>query len=359
MQAYFDLDAHQRERAELPILSALIERYRDEQPFDGLEVATSHVLVRNSLVTLETLYAGGAKLVLADAFPSPAAEPVKADLQAAAVPICSIPEAVGMADIYLDVNAVLGRQQAPRAVAEVTRTGIYHYQEIDTVVISADDCRSKRIEGFFGTGESLLRAWAQFKPDKPLAGKRAVQFGFGKIGRGVAFQLRGASVELLLVEVGTEALERAEADGFATLDANDRAGLERALKEAEVVVSVTGIPGIISQQYPKAWMTANQPVLISLGAEDEFGSDYSEDEILGGQQVPLNFHLAQPTLNRYVDAPLAAHVLALEAWVKDPEAYPPGIHPLPEAMDNWILNTWRGQWPDEDLTGIGDELGLR
>lgn len=358
MQAYFDLDAHQRERAELPILGALIKRYQDEKPFAGLDVATSHVLVRNSLVTLEALYAGGAEPVLADAFPSPATEPVKEDLRAAGVPIYSVAEAAGMAEVYLDVNAVLGRQKAPRAVAEVTRTGIHHYQEIETVVISADDCRSKRIEGFFGTGESLLRAWAQFKPGESLAGKRAVQLGFGKIGRGVAFQLRGAGVNLLLVEAGVEALARAEDDGFDTLDAKDRAGLEKALKETEVLVSVTGIPGIISQQYPKEWIMANAPVLISLGAEDEFGPDYDEDEILGGQQLPLNFHLAQPTLNRYVDAPLAAHVLALEAWVREPEAYAPGIHPLPEAMDRWILETWRAHWPDEDLTGIGEELGL-
>jgi hypothetical protein len=99
-------------------------------------------------------------------------------------------------------------------------------------------------------------------------------------------------------------------------------------------------------------------VLVSLGAEDEYGPAFSEDEILGGTRVPLNFHLAQPTLNRYVDPPLAAHLLALEAYVRDPGAYPVGVHPLPAEMDNWLLREWRKAWPDEDLEGIGEELGL-
>jgi len=97
---------------------------------------------------------------------------------------------------------------------------------------------------------------------------------------------------------------------------------------------------------------------VSLGAEDEYGDQYAEDEILSGKQVPLNFHLEEPTLNRYVDAPLAAHVLALEAWSKAQQDYSIGIHPLPEARDRWVIERWRAAWPNEDLTGIQNELGL-
>jgi hypothetical protein len=41
-----------------------------------------------------------------------------------------------------------------------------------------------------------------------------------------------------------------------------------------------------------------------------------------------------------------------------PDAYAPGVHPLPVAMDRWILTEWRRAWPAEDLDGIGAELGL-
>jgi hypothetical protein len=74
--------------------------------------------------------------------------------------------------------------------------------------------------------------------------------------------------------------------------------------------------------------------------------------------LPLNFHLARPTLNRYVDAPLAAHLLALETLVRDRDRWPVGIHPLPAELDAWFIRSWRAAWPDEDLTGIAEELGI-
>lgn len=358
MRAYFDTAAHRQERQQLPILSSLIERYRDERPFAGMQVASGHVLVRNSMVTIEALYAGGAEIVLADAFQTPATETVKRALEEADVPIYSKQEAAHLTDLYLDVNAVLGREQAPLAAAEVTRTGIHHYANIEGVVISADDCRSKLIEGFYGTGDSLRRAWRQFKGDEGLTGKRIIQFGFGKIGRGVAFQLRLAEAELLVLEADPARIKKAEQDGFDTLNVGLAAEVEKELKAAEIIVSVTGIPGIISDRYSRAVIMSNAPELISLGAQDEYGDDYGEDEILGGKQVPLNFQLAEPTLNRYVDAPLAAHVLALEAWARNPDAFENGIHALPEEMDRWVLESWREYWPNEDLTGIGADLGL-
>jgi adenosylhomocysteinase len=105
-----------------------------------------------------------------------------------------------------------------------------------------------------------------------------------------------------------------------------------------------------------AWLRASRPTLVNLGAEDEFGPAFGNEEILGGRSVPLNFHLEQPTLNRYVDPPLAAHLLALEAALS--QDGPPTVRPLPRAMDDWVLRTWRAAWPNEDLRGMGGQLGL-
>jgi adenosylhomocysteinase len=373
LTSVFSTPAQVAEKQTLPILRALIQRYADERPFAGLRVACSHILVRNSLAVVEALHAGGAELVLCDAHHSPAADAVEAELAAAGVSVLPVAEAAQAADIFVDVNAVLGRLRTPRAAAEVTRTGVLHYTHIDCPVVSADDCKSKRIEGFFGTGDGFLRAWAQLRPGDPLPGKRAVLFGYGKIGRGVARRARAAGLQVTVVDAGPAARQRAAAEGFVTLDiaaipaagegfeifdAAPEPALQAALAAAQIVISVTGQPGIHSRLLPPAWLRANYPVLVSLGAEDEYGTAFEASEIMGGKAVPLNFHLAQPTLNRYVDPPLAAHVLALEAWALAPGAYTPGIHPLPEAMDRWILTEWRRAWPDEDLDGIGAELGL-
>lgn len=358
LSSVFSTPAQRTEKESLPILRALIERYTDEQPFAGLLVAFSHILVRNSLAVAEALAAGGAELVLCDAHRSPASTAVEAELAAAGVRVLPVAEAAQAADIFVDVNAVLGRKRTPRAAAEVTRTGVLHYTRIACPVVSADDCKAKRIEGFFGTGDGFLRAWQLLRPADPLPGKRAVLFGYGKIGRGVARRVRAAGVQLTVVDASLSARQRAAAEGFETIDSAPLPALQARLAATDIVISVTGQPGLHSRLLPAAWLRSNLPVLVSLGAEDEYGPAFSEHEVLGGTQVPFNFHLAQPTLNRYVDPPLAAHVLALEAWARSPQAYAPGIHPLPAEMDRWILSEWRRAWPDENLEGIAEELGL-
>jgi adenosylhomocysteinase len=359
LEQFFSDPANAAEKQTLPVLRALTERYADEKPFAGLKVALGYLLVRNSMIVFEAVWRGGAEIVIADAFASPATAPVLADLARYDVPVYSIAEAVKQTDLYMDINCTLGRVKAPRAAVEITRTGVHHYEHIACPVVSADNCRAKKIEGFFGTGDGFRRAWEQLRPGDPLAGKRSVQFGYGKIGRGVAFQTRKAGMQISVVDPSLEARAKAEDDGFAALDFAAAPALEQALSRADVVISVTGIPDIHSvSEVPAAWFRANQSVLVNLGAQDEFGPEFYDEEILGGRAIPLNFHLAQPTLNRYVDPPLAAHVLALEALVGGLPGLENGVHPLPLEMDAWLLQTWRASWPDEDLTGIGEELGL-
>ncbi len=358
LEAVFSHPGQAEEWAELPVLGALRRRYAQERPFHGEKVVFGHILVRNALCLLECLHLGGAEVMLTEAHPSPADAEVRALLGQHQVPILPLPEAVLAADLYLDVGAVLGRLRRPRAAAEVTRTGIHHYRSIRCPVVSADDCRAKLIEGFFGTGDSFLRAWELLRPADPLEGKRLALFGFGKIGRGVAHSLRRAGMQITVVDLAPPALTRAQAEGFPVCEGEPSLALKRLLQESEVVIALTGVPGVLGRTLPPDWFRAGSAILVNLGAEDEFGPAFADGEILGGRGIPLNFHLPQPTRNRYIDAPLAAHLLALEAYVTDPKAYPPGISPLPPAMDRWILETWREAWPGEDLTGIGADLRL-
>jgi hypothetical protein len=184
-----------------------------------------------------------------------------------------------------------------------------------------------------------------------------VIFGYGKIGRGVAVRTRAAGMRVRVVDTSPRARKRAQADGIACHDGSLDSRLRRWLRQADIVIAVTGTPAALGDHVPQDWLRASHPVLVNLGAEDEFGPGFSEKEILGGRSVPLNFHLPEPTLNRYVDPALAAHLLALEVALSQPLS--PGVHPLPAALDRWVLQTWRAAWPEEDLTGIGRELGLQ
>lgn len=98
--------------------------------------------------------------------------------------------------------------------------------------------------------------------------------------------------------------------------------------------------------------------MVNLGAEDEFGPEVPDELLLGARGIPLNFHLSRPTANRYIDPSLAAHLLALEALLTAAEDYPPGVHPLPDPMDRWLIRSWRQANPNENITGIATDLGL-
>jgi hypothetical protein len=53
-----------------------------------------------------------------------------------------------------------------------------------------------------------------------------------------------------------------------------------------------------------------------------------------------------------------AEVLALEELIQNPGKYSDGLYPLPRAIDTYILRKWISYWPEEDLSGIAQEIGL-
>ena len=114
------------------------------------------------------------------------------------------------------------------------------------------------------------------------------------------------------------------------LEAAPNRALQAALAKADIILGVTGVPGAVGEIVPASWLRAGGAALTVMGY-DEFGPEIPEAEILGGR-MPINFCLKRPTLNRYMDPTLTAQVLAIEALVKYPERYPPGIHPLPKTL---------------------------
>jgi adenosylhomocysteinase len=341
---------------DLFILQDVIERMADEKPLLGVRVVFGHLIVMNAMAIAEALWRGGAEIFPTSLYHNPSMDPLCAELAEYGLPVLPIEEAVQKGDVFLDIAGALGQLRTPKAAVEVTRTGELFYQDIPCPVISIDRARIKHFEDFMGTGESFQRGWQQLRPDDPLEGKRVVQFGYGKVGRGVAFHNRRAGIEVTVVDISETALQRAAAEGFAVIAAAPTKALQNALASADIVLGVTGVPGAVGEIAPVEWLRANDPVLTVMGY-DEFGPEIPESEILGGR-MPINFCLTRPTLNRYMDPTLTAQALAIEELFKHPERYPPGIHPLPEEIDRWLLESWHALWPDEDLTGVEAELGI-
>lgn len=355
-ESLFAEDWYRRTRAELPLVGALIDRYADERPFAGVDVAFGHVLVANSIPCLEALVRGGARVAIGDAIPGRSTAPVKEALRRHSVPWTDAGRAAGEGDLFLDVCALLGRRRAPRAASELSRTGVVEYARLRCPVISADDTRVKQIEAFFGCGEGFMRALRSFCPERAVAGASLLLFGYGKIGRGLAFQARTAGMRVVVIERDAGAVARAGREGFEAIAAADRDQVRRAVAWARVIVGATGVPGAVSRTAEPAWIRSSGAVLACIGAEDEFGPGFSSAEILGGKGAPLNHHLPEPTANRYIDPTLAAHLLGLEELARRPEDYPPGVHPLPVELDDALMTTWQRLHPGEDTSPAFKEI---
>lgn len=340
---------YQSGASQMPIVQELARRYRDEQPFRDVAVATGHVLVYNSLPCVQALILGGAEITLCDPFPSTSTVRVRNQLNQFHIPVHTIQEAVERADLYLDVTAVLARLRLPRGAAELSRSGDVFYQNKDCVTVTVDGAPVKKIETWFGLGDGMLRAWELLKPQTPIQGMDVMMFGYGKVGRGVAHRLRDAGARVVVAEQPGPAHHQACEDGFAVIRSQDDLNMEQHLKRVQVFVAATGIPNAVAQTLPVQWLKREGLTLVTLGAFDEYGPEIEDARVLGGKGKPLNFHLESPTANHYVDPVLAAHLLALEDVVRMGSQLGPGLHPLRPERHQWVLNRWRAHWPLEDL----------
>ncbi len=334
---------------DLPLLNELANRYADERPFANLRVVSGHILVFNSLAALRVLEIGGAEVVLCDPFSSPFTRKITEQLEESGLRVLPVAEAVHRGDLFLDVAAVLGQLRLPQGAAELTRSGEYFYQHQSCVTVTVDSTQVKKIECFFGIGDGMVRAWQMMKPNQSLARLRVAQFGYGKVGRGVAHRLRREEAEVTIVELPGPNRDQAIAEGFDLVLAQSDPRLESLIGMVDVVVAVTGIANAVARSIDKEWLDRSKPTLVSMGAVDEFGEAIPSERILGGKGKPLNFHLASPTANRYVDPSLAAHVLALEEVVQQGATLGTGLHPLNPDVDEWLLSQWQKYWPTEDL----------
>jgi adenosylhomocysteinase len=94
-------------------------------------------------------------------------------------------------------------------------------------------------ENRHAVGQSVLESFLRIT-NRATNGRRVTVFGYGACGKGVAACFRNAYADVSVVEV--DAVLRLEAllDGFQVPER------EQALRRAEVVVTVTGAPGVIT-----------------------------------------------------------------------------------------------------------------
>merc|ERR1711862_560421 len=135
---------------------------------------------------------------------------------------------------------------ACKGVSEETTTGVLRLKEMATKgellfpAINVNDCVTKsKFDNVYGCRHSLpdsiMRA-----TDVMIGGKRALVCGYGDVGKGCAFALRGAGARVLITEIDPICALQACMEGFQV------SPIEDVVSEADIFISCTGNFKIIS-----------------------------------------------------------------------------------------------------------------
>merc|ERR1711915_846290 len=136
-----------------------------------------------------------------------------------------------------------------KGVSEETTTGVHRLKEMATKgellfpAINVNDCVTKsKFDNVYGCRHSLpdgiMRA-----TDVMIGGKRALVCGYGDVGKGCAFALRGCGARVLIAEIDPICALQACMEGFEV------ATLEDVVSEMDIFVTTTGNFNIIRLEH--------------------------------------------------------------------------------------------------------------
>lgn len=276
---------------EYPSLIAQTERFRATRPFADKSLLDCTPLFANTLLKHVALIAGGADLTVGVSERIPHDPEIIRFLDEIGVPVLrNSADATRPFDVILDCDGSRA-DLAPRVgVCELTRSGIYHYEKSPFPVVLVDDSRIKEIETSIGTGDGFMRGMKQFGYTDWF-GRKVVIFGFGKVGRGVAYRCRKEGASVIAVDQKTAPLppERIRA----------------AVGACDFVVTATGVKGAMKGYGLGPILRANEKIVVAaIGIEDEWLDELDRGRIVN-DGAAVNFALDEPTLLRYIDPTMA------------------------------------------------------
>ena len=323
----------------------LLQDVKQKQPYRGLRILHNVPLYKNTLLKIEPLVVGGGIVtVTSPNFSSYDQEAV--DL----LESCQVSVELDHSkikddyDFVLDAGGEFKELITPRiGAAELTKSGekIYSDPKITYPVINVDNSQLKQLETKLGTGDGLVRGLTFYLNDD-FHGKAFVLFGYGKVGSGAALALKQYTSDITIVECDQDRILEAKEDGFDVLVNNDKQAIEKVLSNCYGVITATGKKGLITDYYSPELF--KHKVLSNLGIDDEYGSAFTNDEVLNNKQA-INFRLDDPTEIKYMDPIFYAHNIVIDLILSGD--FTPGLHPFPEDLDKSILQEWMGYFAKE------------
>ncbi|PVU69468.1 adenosylhomocysteinase [Sulfolobales archaeon SCGC AB-777_K09] len=252
----------QLEWAELhmPALTEIRRRFEREKPLKGVKISAVLHVTKETGALVRTLMAGGAEVSLAGSNPLSTQDDVAAALAEEGVRVFAwkgetveeywqnIREVLKVEpDVVMDDGADLHAlihesypDLRPLGGTEETTTGVLRLKAMEEQgvlrypVIAVNNAFTKYLfDNRIGTGQStvdgILRA-----TNLLIAGKVAVVAGYGWVGRGIAWRLRGMGARVIVTEVSPLRALEAVMDGFDVMP------MTKAAEIGDLFVTATG-----------------------------------------------------------------------------------------------------------------------
>ncbi|NES82704.1 MAG: adenosylhomocysteinase [Moorea sp. SIO2B7] len=365
---------------EMPVLKQITERFAKEKPFAGLRlVACSHVTTETANLAI-ALKAGGADALLIASNPLSTQDDVAACLvKDYDIPVFAIKgednetyhRHVQIAldhkpniiiDDGSDVTATLIKERQDQipdilGTTEETTTGIVRLLAMfnDGVLtfpaMNVNDAETKHFfDNRYGTGQSTLDGVIR-ATNVLLAGKTVVVAGYGWCGKGVAMRAKGLGANVIVTEINPVRAIEAAMDSFRVMP------MSEAAPEGDLFVTVTGNKHVIRPEHFEVMkdgaMVCNsghfdlEIDLKSLGATStevkevrNFTQQYTmpngKSIVVLGEGRLINLAAAEGHPSAVMDMSFANQALACEHLVKNKGTLEPGLHSIPEDVDQEI-----------------------
>jgi len=365
---------------QMPVLQAIRERFKHEQPLAGYRVAACLHVTTETANLMRTLTAGGADVVLCASNPLSTQDDVAAALveeygvSAYAIKgedndtyYAHIDAAVDhkphlTMDDGADVIGVLHsarREQLSEIIAgtEETTTGVIRLKALEAdgklgfPIIAVNDAKTKHLfDNRYGTGQSTIDGITR-ATNVLLAGRRFVVAGYGWVGRGVALRARGMGAHVIVTEVDPVRALEAAMDGYEVLPMAD------AARVGDIFCTATGDKHVIAADHLAAMkdgaILANTghfnveieiPALRALATETRTAREFVEEFTLqDGRRLYLiadgrlvNLAAAEGHPAAVMDMSFANQALSAEYAVRNAAKLERKVYPVPEEIDTEI-----------------------
>jgi adenosylhomocysteinase len=257
---------------EMPVLLLLRERFGRERPLRGLRVSACLHVTAETANLMITLKAGGADTALCASNPLSTNDAVAAALVHRYSVKTYAMKGEDNDTYYAHIGAALDhrpnftmddgadlvtmlhrdRTEGLESVlggTEETTTGVVRLRAMAAQgvlkypIIAINEADTKHLfDNRYGTGQSTLDGIIR-ATNVLMAGKTFVVAGYGWAGRGLASRAKGHGAEVVVTEVDPVKALEAAMDGFRVMP------MERAAKEGDVFVTVTGDVNVLDRRH--------------------------------------------------------------------------------------------------------------